>query len=269
MNSRILESDRDWLFYHNEKWPYDQFLKTYILKMMDFGFVRDNYDRSIVHFRYPEAVLAPRFNTLPVRPAGTAWFLVTLEAIENAGAATLFRFIQLTVTRKQAEVFIKEAGIPQLSLMAAMDFFKQWWFPFGAQLRQLVEDTDQTAISTLDNLKSHGYAQGFKLLDTGRKPEGRLQLAAQTGIPEAVLRDLTHRADVTRIPYVSGSMVKRFWAVGIDTLEKLVKSDPEDIYARMCQLYAARQKAVPFDAKLEYLRELIADARRIPVVFEA
>jgi hypothetical protein len=207
-----------------------------------------------------------QFNTLPVRPEGTAWFMDTLAAVEKSGIPTLFAFIHRIATRKQAEVFIKENGIPLLNLMAVLDFFKQWWFPFGAQLRQLVEDNDQTSIGAIDTLKAHGFSQGFVLLDTGRKQAGRVKLAAQTGIPEGIIRDLTHRADVTRIPYVSGSTVKRCWAIGYDSLEKLRQTDAEEFYARVCQHYSALQKVIPMDAKLEYLRNMLRDARRMPIV---
>jgi hypothetical protein len=262
------QDDRDWNFYHNDKWPYDKFIKTYILKMMDYGFVKEHYDRNIQDFRYPAPVLEVRLSTLPVKPEGAAWFSDTLDAVEKAGLLTLFQFIPRVSTRKGAEAFLEDTGIPLLNLMALMDFFKQWWFPFGAQLRQLVEDTDQATLGCLEILKNHGLSQGFALLEIGRTKAGRKTLAGQTGIPGAILLDMTNRADVTRLPYVSGATVKRCWAIGYDSLEKLRGADPEEYYARASQYYASIHKPNPFDAKLEYIRGFLGNAKRAPVVVE-
>lgn len=262
------EGDRSWNFYNNPRWPYDLFIRTYILKPMEYGFVKEHYDRPVRDFRYPVKTLERMIATLPVKPDGTAWYLTTLEAIEKAGGRMLFQFIDGVATRKQAERFIQQIGIPLQHLMGTLDFFKQWWFPYGAQLRQLVEDTDQSLINHIAVLKQHGFAQGFKLLDVGRTRQGRRNLAEQTGIPEAILLDLVHRADVTRIPYVSGGMVKRMWTIGYDSLQKLKNADPEEYFARISQYYTSQHKASPFDARLEYIRDFLDDARRAPLVVE-
>jgi hypothetical protein len=262
------EAERDWNFYNNDKWPYDKFIKTYILKTMEYGFVKEHYDRSLEDFRYPTKTLERCLSTLPLRPEGSAWFHSTLDAIEKAGVLALFQFMPRISTRKQAEGFIRGAGIPLPHLMGMVDFLKQWWFPFGAQLRQLVDDSDQTLLDYLASLKNHGLSQGFALLDNGRTTEGRKKLTGKTGIPEAHILDLVNRADVTRIPYVSGGTVKRCWAIGYDSLEKLRKADPEEYFSRVSQYYASIHKVIPFDAKLEYIRGFLNDAKRSPVVVE-
>jgi hypothetical protein len=267
-NTIVSELDRNWNFYNNEKWPYDVFVRTYILKMLEYGFVKAHYDRPIGEFRYSTKTLERLVATLPKKPEGTAWISTTLDAIEQAGVRTLFQFINTVATRRQAEAFIQQAGIPLLYLTGVLDFLKQWWFPYGAQLRQLVEDSDQNLINCLNELKKHGFAQGFKLLDTGRTREGRLKLAEQTGIPVVILLDLVHRADVTRIPYVSGGTVKRMWVIGYDSLEKLRKADPEVYFSRITLYYASIHKANPFDARLEYIRDFLSDVKRAPLVVE-
>jgi hypothetical protein len=262
------EVDLTWNFYNNQKWPYDLFIRTYILKPMEYGFVKDYYDRSIGDFRYPAKTLERMISTLPLKPEGSAWFLTTLDAFERAGVRMLFAFIDLVATRKQAEELLQHTGLPLLHLMGTLDFFKQWWFPFGAQLRQLVEDSDQSLIDQIAVLKKHGFAQGFKFLDSGRTRAGRKNLAGQTGIPDTIILDLVHRADVTRIPYVSGGTVKRMWAIGYNSLESLRSADPEEYFSRVSRYYASLHKANPFDARLEYIRDFLGDARRVPEVVE-
>lgn len=263
-----IEGDGVWNFYNNQKWPYDLFVRTYIMKTFDYGFVKEHYDRLLSEFRYPAKTIDRMVSTLPVKPEGSAWFFTTLDGIERAGVRMLFQFIDHVATRKPAEGFLNQTGIPRNALMATLDFFKQWWFPYGAQMRQLVEDTDQTLIDHIIVLKGHGYAQGFKLLDAGRTKEGRNSLIEQTGINEAALLDLVHRADVTRIPYVSGGMVKRIWTIGYGSLQKLRNADPDEYFARISQYYSSQHKASPFDARLEYIRDFLEDARRAPIVVE-
>lgn len=262
------EADRSWNFYHNPKWPYDLFFRTYILKTFEFGFVKERYDRPIGDFRYPVKTLERMISTLPVKPEGSAWFSTTLDALEKAGVRRLFLFINTVATRNQAQGFIQQTGIPLLHLMGVLDFFKQWWFPYGAQLRQLVDDTDQSLIYQIPVLKQRGFSQGFKLLDIGRTRQGRRNLAEQAGIPEEILLDLVHRADVTRIPYVSGGTVKRMWTIGYDGLEKLRNADPNEYFARISHYYTSQHRASPFDARLEYIRDFLGDVQRAPVVVE-
>jgi hypothetical protein len=262
------EEDRVWNFYHNEKWPYDLFIRTYILKMMAYGFVKEHYDQPVGDFRLQVKTLERMLSTLPVKPDGTAWFTAALEAIEQSGAVNLFQFIDRTATRQQAEGFLQQTGLPLMNLMGVLDFFKQWWFPFGAHLRQLVEETDQPLLVHIASLKQQGFAQGFKLLDAGRTKAGRMNLAGQTGIPEGALLDLVHRVDVTRIPYVSGGTVKRMWAIGYRSLPQLKDADPEEYFARISQYYTSQHKASAFDARLETVRDFLEDARRSPFVVE-
>jgi len=263
-----IEGDGVWNFYNNPKWPYDLFVRTYILKTFDYGFVKEHYDRPLNEFRYPAKTIEVMLSPLPVKPEGSTWLFTTLDSIERGGIRMLFQFIDRVSSRKQAEGFLSQTGIPRNALMATLDFFKQWWFPYGAQMRQLVDDTDQTLIEAITELKGHGYAQGFKLLDAGRTKVGRNSVIEQTGINEAIVLDLVRRADVTRIPYVSGGMVKRIWTIGYGSLEKLRNADPNEYFARISQYYSSQHKASPFDARLEHIRDFLENVRRAPIVVE-
>jgi hypothetical protein len=56
------------------------------------------------------------------------------------------------------------------------------------------------------------------------------------------------------------------WAIGYDSLQKLRKADPDECFTRLSEYYASMRKANPFDAKLEYIRDFLSDAQRVPVV---
>ncbi len=65
------------------------------------------------------------------------------------------------------------------------------------------------------------------ILSSAKTPADRSSLAAQTGIPEKVILELTKLSDLARIPGIKGIRARLYVDAGIDTVEKLAQWDPE------------------------------------------
>ncbi len=255
-----------WNFYRNPRQPYDDFLINYIQKPMKLSFVKRDYDRPLAEFVREIPDLMHHFSTVH-GPGGEVWLAETIGQIEAAGIHHLFPFLDQVSTRSKAEGFLIESGLPQPSLMEWIDYLKQWWFPYPATLRQLVEDDgDPLMNSVLAQLKTAKIANSLSLLEAAAEPPGRLELVRQTGINEGSILDLVHRADVSRLPYTSGGAVKRLWVMGYRSLAALRTADPQEYADRIEIFFATGGKGSTFDAKMSTILGFLQDARHAPEV---
>jgi hypothetical protein len=255
-----------WNFYHNPRQPYDDFVAHYILKPLRYSFVQKQNDRPLVAFVLELPELRHHFSTVH-RAGGEVWLAGVIGQIEATGIRDLYAFLERVSTCAQAQDFLQLSGIAQFSLMDWMDYLKQWWFPYPATLRQLVEDDGDSLLHTaLGPLKAAKIANSLALLEAAGEPSGREELARQTGIDEPVLLDLVHRADVSRLPYTRGGSVKRSWAMGYRSLAALRTADPQEYAARIEAYFAAGGKGTPFDARMETIRGFLQNVRYAPEV---
>jgi len=255
----------DWNFYKNPRHPYDDFLVHYILKLLKFTFVQKHYNRPLAAFVQELPELMHHFTTV-FGPGGDTWFADAIARIENIGIHDLYAFLDRVATRAQAQSFLEISGVSQPSLMGLMDYLKQWWFPYPANLLQVVEKGDPLLGPALAQLKAVKIANGFALLEAAAEPEGRLELARRVGIDAAILLDLVHRADVSRLPYTSGGAVKRLWAMGYRSLAAIRAADPQEYARRVEAYFAAGGKGTAFDAKMANILSFLQDARHAPDV---
>ena len=108
----------------------------------------------------------------------------------------------------------------------------------------------------------------YALLERGRTAAQRAALAAEIGVPQETITDFVHRADVTRMAFLAGRMVRMLWAIGVTSLEALRRSEPEDLLARVTEHYDAVAKGKPFDLAPKTARGMIMGARGLPAVVE-
>jgi hypothetical protein len=260
------QSALTWNFYNNPRQPYDDFVVNYIFKPLKFTFVQRHYDRPLSEFIRELPEVMHHFTTVFGPGGGSAWLEDTIGQIQEAGAANLYTFLDRVTTRSLAQVFLKISNIPQPCLMAWMDYLKQWWFPFPATLRQLADEGNPALDAALAQLKAVRIANCMTMLEAAAEPDSRTVLARQLGIAEAVLLDLVHRADVSRLPYTSGGAVKRLWVMGYRSLAAIRTADPQDYAARIEVYFAAGGKGSSFDSRLDVIQGFLADARHAPDV---
>ncbi len=257
-----------WNFYHNPRQPYDEFVAHYIRKPLTFAFVQRHYDRPLAEFVRELPGVMHHFCTVH-GAGGEAWLAATIGRIEATGVSRLYAFLERVLTRAGAQGFLDASGLPQPSLMEWLDYLKQWWFPYPATLRQLVaDDADPLLQAALRALKAAKIANSLTLLEAAAEPAARGALAERTGIHDAELLDLVHRADVSRLPYTSGGAVKRLWVMGYRSLAALRATDPQEYAVRVNAYFAAGGKGTPFDARMTTIQGFLQDARQAPEVVQ-
>lgn len=170
-----------WCFYRNPRHPYDGFMANYLFKPLKYAFVHKHYDRLLAEFVRELPELGHHFSTVH-GAGGEVWLADTIKQMETTGVYSLYSLLERVRTRSQAQGFLAESGVAQPSLMEWLDYLKQWWFPYPATLRQLVEDDGDPLLHTaLVKLK------GAKIANSSRCWKRRLKhLGGTTWLAERV-----------------------------------------------------------------------------------
>ncbi|UCF58483.1 MAG: DUF4332 domain-containing protein [Candidatus Bathyarchaeota archaeon] len=78
-------------------------------------------------------------------------------------------------------------------------------------------------------LKAKGVVTAEQMLDTGLTREGREKLAEKTGVPLDYILELVKLANLSRIPGLKRKRARLYHDAGLDRIEKIAKSDPEEM----------------------------------------
>ncbi len=78
-------------------------------------------------------------------------------------------------------------------------------------------------------LRKEGVVTSEHMLKVGRTEEGRRKLAEKTGVPLSAVLELVKLADLSRIVGLKSKRARLYYDVGLDTLDKIAKRDPEEM----------------------------------------
>ena len=81
-------------------------------------------------------------------------------------------------------------------------------------------------------------------LDAGKSKAGRVDLAAKTGIREAMILSWVNMADMMRIGGVDGDMAELMHAAGVDTVKELAPRVAANLAAKMGEVNTSGKKAI-------------------------
>jgi hypothetical protein len=76
-------------------------------------------------------------------------------------------------------------------------------------------------------LRKEGVFTCEHMLKVGRTEEEREKLAEKTGVPLSAILELVKLADMSRIVGLKSKRARLYYDAGLDTLDKIAKSDPE------------------------------------------
>jgi hypothetical protein len=116
-------------------------------------------------------------------------------------------------------------------------------------------------------LRKEGVFTCEHMLKVGRTEEGRRKLAEKTGVPLSAVLELVKLADMSRIVGLKSKRARLYYDAGLDTLDKIAKSDPE----KMQQMFVEFVERTRFDGSPPIASEAafaVKLARYLPRVVE-
>ena len=118
-----------------------------------------------------------------------------------------------------------------------------------------------------EKLAQAGVTTTEQLLDCGKTPKGRDELAEQTGISHKLILKWVNHADLFRIKGVAGQFAELLEAAGVDTVKELRHRVPANLYVKLVETNDAKNlcNRVPSEKEVE---RMVEQAKELPPVVE-
>ncbi|GAB4505127.1 MAG: DUF4332 domain-containing protein [Anaerolineales bacterium] len=118
-----------------------------------------------------------------------------------------------------------------------------------------------------EKLKMAGVGSTESLLETGKTPAGRKDLAQRTGISEELILEWVNHVDLFRIRGVGEEYADLLEEAGVDTVVELAQRNPDNLLAKMIETNAQKNlvNKMPGQSQVE---DWIAQAKKLPRAIE-
>jgi hypothetical protein len=130
----------------------------------------------------------------------------------------------------QLEIFEANRRVRAVDIVAALKYLIYWFVPMEKPLGSLVR-ADPAMDNAVKALRELGVRTNLELLQQGITASGRKALAETSGLEAAVIAELVHRADFSRMPWASKATISNLIGAGYGSLAQLAAADPERLYA--------------------------------------
>lgn len=193
-----------------------------------------------------------------------AGLIATFRRLGAAGVPGVRALTEGIDTRPHFVALAQEAEIAPGALASALKFLIYWVVPMARPLRALARPTSEVQI-VIEPLRQAGLRTSLDALEAGRMPADRRALAARSGAPAALVDELVHRADFSRLPWTSAATISNYIGAGFATLEALAAAEPELASAQYHRYGASIGKNLKLGNEIENGHRI---ARLIPRVVE-
>lgn len=114
-----------------------------------------------------------------------------------------------------------------------------------------------------EKLKAVGVGSVEALLGAGATPKQRIELAANSGISEALILRWVNMADLFRIKGIGEEYSDLLEAAGVDTVPELAQRNPANLHAKMVEVNASSKlvRQMPTDKQVA---DWVAQAKELP-----
>jgi hypothetical protein len=120
---------------------------------------------------------------------------------------------------------------------------------------------------TVVRLEKIGIKDTVKLFDRVLNAKSRKELAETTGVAGIEILELTKLTDLSRIKWVGVTFARMLYELGVDTVEKASKADPEKLHASINQLN--KEKSIyKGQIGLNDMKIFVNAAKEIPLEIE-
>lgn len=112
-------------------------------------------------------------------------------------------------------------------------------------------------------LEGAGVATVEALLETGGSDSGRKALAEKAGLTSQQVLEWVNRADLMRVKGIGSEYSDLLEAAGVDTVKELATRRPDNLFAKMEEVNAAKKlvRRTPTAAEVE---KWVAEAKTLP-----
>jgi predicted flap endonuclease-1-like 5' DNA nuclease len=114
-----------------------------------------------------------------------------------------------------------------------------------------------------EKLSAAGVKTTEALLEAGKTPKGRKDLAAKAGIGDALILEWVNRVDLFRIKGISEEYADLLEAAGVDTVPELAQRSAENLFAKLGETNAKKSLVRKMPGQSQ-VADWIAQAKALP-----
>ena len=248
-------------------WSYEELVKK-LLKTLDYVFVRQYYNHNMAQaVNFAEKVQAGYLQGRS-EPATGNLMRAKFRQLEAAHVGDYLDLVRSVESREKCVSFLEQTGFGFNELVETLNYLFRMVLPFVTPVRELVDLNRDTHKVYFEKLKEMKLVSNLDVLEQGRTLDGRKSLCQTSGIPEAFMTELVHKADISRLAYVRGKTVIHLCGGGYDTLEKIAGADIEEMEKAMEAHYKTLGKSLADFKAVIPLDWMIGGARILPRVVE-
>jgi len=114
-------------------------------------------------------------------------------------------------------------------------------------------DVEGIGVKYAELLQKAGVRTTDALLEKGKTPKGRQELAKSTGISESLLLQWVNHADLYRIKGVGSEYSDLLEAAGVDTVPELANRKPENLFQKLVSVNKEKKlvRKLPTEHQIE------------------
>jgi predicted flap endonuclease-1-like 5' DNA nuclease len=116
-------------------------------------------------------------------------------------------------------------------------------------------------------LKMIGISTTDTLLDKGRTPQGRKDIAEKSGITKTLILEWVNLADLFRIKGVGEEYSDLLEEAGVDTVVELAQRNPSNLYASVVEVNQ-KKKLVRKLPTEDQINDWVKQAKKLPRIVE-
>ncbi|MBU2556957.1 MAG: DUF4332 domain-containing protein [Bacteroidetes bacterium] len=130
-----------------------------------------------------------------------------------------------------------------------------------------IKDFSGISNDTVDRLNKIGIKNTVKLFDMVLNAKSRKELAENTGVTDIEILELTKLSDLSRIKWCGVTFARMLYELGIDTVEKASKVDPEKLHTSI-NVLNKEKKIYKGQIGLNDMKIFVNAAKEIPLEIE-
>lgn len=119
----------------------------------------------------------------------------------------------------------------------------------------------------VEKLAAVGVVNVEQVLEAGRTPTARQELADRTGVSLTAILEFVKLSDLTRLGAVKSIRARLYYDAGVDTVEKMAEWDPEQLRAMLIE-FVERTGFDGIAPLPKEARNAVEAARRLPKIVE-
>ncbi|MEM2926736.1 MAG: DUF4332 domain-containing protein [Candidatus Bathyarchaeia archaeon] len=118
-----------------------------------------------------------------------------------------------------------------------------------------------------EKLMALGIKTTADLLEAGKTPKKREELAQKTGISAKLILEWVNLADLMRVKGIGEEYSDLLEEAGVDTVAELARRDPENLHAKLLEINE-KKKLVRRPPALSLVRQWVEEAKKLPRIVE-